>query len=147
MLLTKKHLGRPDFGRFLSGICCWGKQGGFGDCRKKSCNLLFEDRRTRNGVCTVLVLLSTSIFVNRFVVVIYLVPVCKVCFRAAQSSIPERCTFRLEPAAMECPFLQVQLLIVAIQTVEQECSQGIAKEGGKGLPSAFCSLSVFVEEH
>ena len=94
-----------------------------------------------------LVLLSTSIFVNRFVVVIYLVPVCKVCFRAAQSSIPERCTFRLEPAAMECPFLQVQLLIVAIQTVEQECSQGIAKKGGKGLPSAFCSLSVFVEEH
>ena len=45
------------------------------------------------------------------------------------------------------PFLQVQLLIVAIQTVEQECSQGIAKEGGEGLPSAFCSLSVFVEEH
>ena len=52
-----------------------------------------------------LVLLSTSIFVNRFVVVIYLVPVCKVCFRAAQSSIPERCTFRLEPAAMDCPIL------------------------------------------
>ena len=51
------------------------------------------------------------------------------------------------------PFLQVQLLIVAIQTVEQECSQGIAKEGGgwggvlrEVLPSAFCSLSVFVEE-
>ena len=94
-----------------------------------------------------LVLLSTSIFVNRFVVVIYLVPVCMVCFRAAQSSIPDCCTFRLEPAAMECPFLQVQLLIVAIQTVEQECSQGIAKEGGKGLPSAFCSLSVFVGKH
>ena len=69
-----------------------------------------------------LVLLSTSIFVNRFVVVIYLVPVCKVSFRAAQSSTPERCTFRLEPVAMECPFLQVQLLIVAIQTAEQEYS-------------------------
>ena len=48
---------------------------------------------------------------------------------------------------MECPFLQVQLLIVAIQTVEQECLQGIAKEGGKGFPLAFCSLSLFVEEH
>ena len=45
------------------------------------------------------------------------------------------------------PFLQVQLFIVAIQAVEQECSQSIAKEGGEGLPSAFCSLSVFVEEH
>ena len=48
---------------------------------------------------------------------------------------------------MECPFLQVQMLIVAFQTVEQECSQGIAKEGGKGFPSAFCLLSLFVEEH
>ena len=84
---------------------------------------------------------------NRFVVVIYLVPVCKVCFRAAQPSIPERCTFRLEPVAMECPFLQVQLLIIAIEIVEQECSQSIAKGRGKGLPSAFCPLSVFIEEH
>ena len=43
---------------------------GVGDYLKESCNLLFEETRTRNGVCTVLVLLSTSIFVNRFVIVI-----------------------------------------------------------------------------
>ena len=52
-----------------------------------------------------LVLLSTSIFANRFFIVIELVAVCKDVFRATQSSIPARCTFRLEPAAMDCPIL------------------------------------------
>ena len=37
-------------------------------------------------------------------------------------------------------FLQVQPLIIAIQTIEQDCSQGGAKERGEGLPSAFCLL-------
>ena len=46
------------------------RRGGLGIVSKNPRNLLFEDRRTRHGVCTVLVLLSTSIFVNRFVIVI-----------------------------------------------------------------------------
>ena len=33
----KETFGRPDFGRFLFGICCWGKQWGLGTS-KKSCN-------------------------------------------------------------------------------------------------------------
>ena len=34
MPLTKKHLGRPDFGRFLSGICFGVSSGGLGTVEK-----------------------------------------------------------------------------------------------------------------
>ena len=148
MLLTKKHLGRPDFGRFLSGICCWGKQWGFGDCWKNPAIFCLKIEGLENGVCTVLGLLSTSIFVNRFVVVIYLVPVCKVLFSCY--TIFNSWTMHFQAGASSNG---VSILAgSAVDCSNSDCwarmFTGYCKrKGGEGLPSAFCLLSVFVEEH
>ena len=54
----KKHLVDLILADFCLESIVGVSKGGVGDCLKKSCNLLFEETRTRNGVCTMLLVSS-----------------------------------------------------------------------------------------